>query len=105
MANLANVRGPNVKVMGHPNMVRLVVRGQGAYFANALTNIRWSKGPAVTILAKCEAGQVIGSSYEAIGGLTMIELPMVNFNWDTEDGTSVSNLKDQRKFTWPETIA
>ena len=69
MANFANVGGQNVKLMGQSDLSRLVVRGRGAHIATALTNLGWSKGPDVTILAKFENGQVEGSRYEAIGGL------------------------------------
>ena len=68
MANFAHGGGQNMRVIGHSDMVRLLVRGRGAHIATALSTVGWSKGPAVTILAKCEsAGQQI---YEAIGGLT-----------------------------------
>jgi hypothetical protein len=57
------------------------VRGRGAHIATALTNLGWSKGPAVTILAKCEDGQVKGSRYEAIGSLKGVEIPLRNSFW------------------------
>jgi hypothetical protein len=50
MANFANIGGPNVKIMGQADLSRLIVRGRGAHIATALTNLGWSKGPAVTIL-------------------------------------------------------
>ena len=75
MANFANLGGQNVKTMGQADLSRLIVRGRGAHIATALTNLGWSKGPAVTILAKCEDGQVKGSRYEAIESLKGIEFP------------------------------
>ena len=60
--------------MGQADMARLVVRGRGAHVASTLTTMGWSKGPAVTILAKCEAGAVQGSRYKAIGGLCGVEI-------------------------------
>ena len=69
MANFASIGGQNVQIMGQADLSRLVVRGRGAHIATALTNLGWSKGPAVTILAKFENGQVEGARYEAIGSL------------------------------------
>ena len=68
MANFANIGEANMKVMGQADLARLIVKGRGAHIATALTTMGWSKGPAVTILAKCEAGQIEDSRYEAIGG-------------------------------------
>ena len=83
MANFANLGGQNVKIMGQADLSRLIVRGRGAHIATALTNLGWSKGPAVTntILAKFENGQVKGSRYEAIGSLKGVEIPLRNSFW------------------------
>ena len=105
MAKFANVGGSNVKVIGKADMARLVVRGRGAHIATALTTMGWSRGPAVTILAKCEAGQFVGSRYEAIGGLAGIEIPLINLDGETKDGKAILDMKDLSKFTWPETSA
>ena len=86
MANFANLGGPNVKVMGQADLSRLIVRGRGAHIATALTNLGWSKGPAVTILAKFEDGHVEGSRYEAIGSLKGVEIPLRNLDGETKDG-------------------
>ena len=86
MANFANLGGQNVKIMGQADLSRLIVRGRGAHIATALTNLGWSKGPAVTILAKCEDGQVKGSRYEAIGSLKGVEIPLRNLDGETKDG-------------------
>jgi hypothetical protein len=80
MANFANVGGSNVKVMGKADMARIVGKGCGAHIATALTTMGRSKGPAVTILAKCKAGQVMGSRYEAIGGFVGIQIPLINLD-------------------------
>ena len=66
MTHFANIGGANVKVMGQADLARLVVRGQGAHIATALTTMGWSKEPDVTILANCKAGKIEGSRYEAI---------------------------------------
>ena len=89
-------------ILGQADMARLVVRGREAHIATALTNMGWVKGPSVTILAKCVDGQVLGTRYEAIGGLKNIEIPLVNLDGDTNCGVAVVNLKDLSKFTWPE---
>jgi hypothetical protein len=102
MANFANIGGPNVKVMGQADLSRLVVRGRGANIAAALTNMGWSKGPAVTILAKCEGGHIEGSRYEAVGGLKEIEIHLMNLDGETKDGTAMLDMSDLSKFTWPE---
>ena len=81
------------------------MRGRGAHIATALTNLGWSKGPAVTILAKFENGQVEGSRYEAIGGLKGVEIPLRNLDGDSKDGVAVIDMSDLSKFTWPETSA
>ena len=86
MANFANLGGQNVKTMGQADLSRLIVRGRGAHIATALTNLGWSKGPAVTILAKFENGQVEGSRYEAIGSLKGVEIPLRNLDGETKDG-------------------
>jgi hypothetical protein len=103
MANFANIGGPNVKVMGQADLSRLVVRGRGGHIATALTNMGWSKGPAVPILAKCEAGQIEGCRYEAIGSLKGIEIPLINLDGETKDGIAMLDMSDLSKFTWPET--
>ena len=105
MANFANLGGPNVKLMGQAELSRLIVKGRGAHIATALTSLGWSKGPAVTILAKFENGQVEGSRYEAIGGLKGVEIPLKHLDGDSKDGVAVLDLADLSKFTWPETSA
>ena len=35
-----------------------------------------TKGPAITILANCKDGQVLGTRYEAIGGLKNVEISL-----------------------------
>ena len=105
MANFANLGGPNVKVMGQADLSRLIVRGRGAHIATALTNLGWSKGPAVTILAKFEDGHVEGSRYEAIGSLKGVEIPLRNLDGETKDGVAMIDMSDLSKFTWPETSA
>ena len=95
----------NVKVLGQADMARLVVRGRGAHVASTLTTMGWSKGPAVTILAKCEAGSVQGSRYKAIGGLTRVEIPLINMDGKTKDGTAILDKKDLSKYICPETTA
>ena len=69
MANFASIGGQNVKIMGQADLSRLAVRGRGAHIATALTNLGWSKGPAVAILAKFENNLVEVARYEAIGSL------------------------------------
>ena len=86
MANFANLGGQNVEIMGQADLSRLIVRGRGAHIATALTNLGWSKGPAVTILAKFENDQVKGSRYEAIGSLKGVEIPLRNLDGETKDG-------------------
>ena len=86
MANFANLGGQNVEIMGQADLSRLIVRGRGAHIATALTNLGWSKGPAVTILVKFENGQVEGSRYEAIGSLKGVEIPLRNLDGETKDG-------------------
>ena len=103
MTNFPNIGGANVKVMGQADLARLVVRGRGAHIATALTTMGWSKGPAVTILAKCEAGQIEGSRYEAIGGLKGVEIPLINLDGEKKNGIAMLDLRDLSRFTWPET--
>jgi hypothetical protein len=86
MANFANIGGPNVKIMGQADLSRLVVRGRGAHIATAPTNLGWSKGPTVTILAMFENGHVEGSRYEAVGGLKGVEIPLINLDGETKTG-------------------
>ena len=81
-----------MKVMAQADLARLVVRGRGAHIATALTTMGWSKGPALTILAKCEAGQIEGSRYEAIGGLKGVEIPLINLDGETKDGIDMGML-------------
>jgi hypothetical protein len=78
-----NLGGQNVKIMGQADLSRLIVRGRGA---TALTNLGWSKGPVVTILAKFENSQVEGSRYKAIGSLKGVEIPLRNLDGETKDG-------------------
>ena len=96
MANFANIGVANVKVMGQADLARLVVKGRGAHIATALTTMGWSKGPAVTILAKCEAGQIEGSRYEAIGGLKGVEITLINLDGETKDGIAMLDLLNNR---------
>ena len=105
MANFANLGGQNVKLMGQAELSRLIVKGRGAHIATALTSLGWSKGPAVTILAKFENGQVEGSRYEAIGSLKGVEIPLKHLDGDSKDGVAVIDMSDRSKFTWPETSA
>ena len=98
MANFANVGGANDKVMGQADMARFVVRGHGAHIATALTTIGWSKGPAETILAKCEAGQIQGSRYEAIGGLAGVEIPLINMDGETKGGIAILDMNKLSMF-------
>ena len=99
MANFANLGGPNVKLMGQAELSRLIVKGRGAHIATALTSLGWSKGPAVTILAKFENGQVEGSRYEAIGSLKGVEIPLKHLDGDSKDGVAVIDMSDLSKFT------
>ena len=119
-----------MKIMGQADLSRLIVRGRGAHIATALTNLGWSKGPAVTILAKFENGQVEGSRYEAIGSLKGVEIPLRNLDGETKDGqvrnpwrpegsrnppdkprwrnqdwVATIDMSDLSKFTWPEVSA
>jgi hypothetical protein len=98
MANFANIGGPNVNVMGQADISRLVVRGRGPHIATSLTNMGWSKGPAVTILAKCESGHIEGSRYEAVGSLKGIEIPLMNPDGETKDGIAMLDMSDLSEF-------
>jgi hypothetical protein len=82
------------KIMGQADLSRLIVRGRGAHIATALTNLGWGKGPAVTIMAKFENGQVEGSRYEAIGSLKGVEIPLRNLDGETKDGVAMIALKN-----------
>jgi hypothetical protein len=105
MANFGNIGGPNVKIIGQADLSRLVVRGREAHIATALTNLGWSKGPAVNILAKFENGRVEGSRYEAIGSLKGAEITLINLDGETKDGVAMIDMSDLSEFTWPEVRA
>ena len=56
----------------------------------------------MTILDKCEAAAIQGSRYEAIGGLTGVEIPP---DCKTKDETAILDMNDLSMFIWPETTA
>ena len=93
MPYLASIGGQNVKIMGKADLSRLIVRGRGAHIATALTTLGWSKGPAVTTLAKFENGQVEGARYEAIGSPKGVEIPLRNLDRETKDGVAVIDMR------------